>query len=153
MRKGDGRWEGDGIPKAAGNGRQVVFTKAALGAGVAPASLHAAQFKKLEACRLLLPRGLAAIPEHALVADRDPSTHGLYEMIRYHLALDGSGASAGKRMRPLLGLLAYGTYDLTNQATLRGWSSLITAIDMAWGATLTAVVAAVAVIVARRLGS
>ena len=29
-----------------------------------------------------------------LVRDRDPSTHGLYEMVRYHLALDGSGASA-----------------------------------------------------------
>ena len=42
-----------------------------------------------------------------LVRDRDPSTHGLYEMVRYHLALDGSGASGGKRMRPLLGLLAY----------------------------------------------
>ena len=42
-----------------------------------------------------------------LVADRDPSTHGLYEMVRYHLALDGSGASGGKRMRPLLGLIAY----------------------------------------------
>ncbi len=42
-----------------------------------------------------------------LVQDRDPSTHGLYEMVRYHLALDGSGASGGKRMRPLLGLLAY----------------------------------------------
>ncbi len=42
-----------------------------------------------------------------LVADRDPSTRGLYEMVRYHLGLDGSGASAGKRMRPLLGLLAY----------------------------------------------
>ena len=42
-----------------------------------------------------------------LVVDRDPSTHGLYEMVRYHLALDGSGASGGKRMRPLLGLLAY----------------------------------------------
>jgi geranylgeranyl diphosphate synthase type I len=42
-----------------------------------------------------------------LVADRDPSTHGLYEMVRYHLALDGSGASGGKRIRPLLGLLAY----------------------------------------------
>src|SRR5688572_27307743 len=27
-----------------------------------------------------------------LVRDRDPSTHGLYEMVRYHLALDGSGA-------------------------------------------------------------
>jgi geranylgeranyl diphosphate synthase, type I len=42
-----------------------------------------------------------------LVADRDPSTHGLYEMVRYHLALDGSGAPGGKRIRPLLGLLAY----------------------------------------------
>ncbi len=42
-----------------------------------------------------------------LVADRDPSTRGLYEMVRYHLALDGSGASGGKRIRPLLGLLAY----------------------------------------------
>src|SRR6185295_13861437 len=30
-----------------------------------------------------------------------------YEMIRYHLGLDGSGAASGKRMRPLLGLLAY----------------------------------------------
>jgi geranylgeranyl diphosphate synthase type I len=28
-------------------------------------------------------------------------------MVRYHLGLDGSGAPAGKRMRPLLGLLAY----------------------------------------------
>jgi len=43
----------------------------------------------------------------ALVRDRDPSTHGLYEMVRYHLGLDGSGAPSGKRMRPLLGLLAY----------------------------------------------
>ena len=28
-------------------------------------------------------------------------------MVRYHLGLDGSGAPTGKRMRPLLGLLAY----------------------------------------------
>ncbi len=42
-----------------------------------------------------------------LVRDRDPSTHGVYEMVRYHLGLDGSGAPAGKRIRPLLGLLAY----------------------------------------------
>ncbi len=41
-----------------------------------------------------------------LVDARDASTRGMYEMIRYHLGLDGSG-SAGKRMRPLLGLLAY----------------------------------------------
>jgi geranylgeranyl diphosphate synthase type I len=42
-----------------------------------------------------------------LVQDRDASTHGLYEMVRYHLALDGTGANGGKRMRPVLGLLAY----------------------------------------------
>ena len=35
-----------------------------------------------------------------LVRDRDPSTHGLYEMVRYHLALDGKGANGGKRVRP-----------------------------------------------------
>ena len=50
-----------------------------------------------------------------LVQDRDPTTHGLYEMVRYHLGLDGTGAPTGKRMRPLLGLLAYasitGEYD------------------------------------------
>ena len=42
-----------------------------------------------------------------VVANHDPSTAGVYEMIRYHLGLDGSGAPSGKRMRPLLGLLAY----------------------------------------------
>ncbi len=42
-----------------------------------------------------------------LVADRDPATAGVYEMCRYHLGLDGSGAPSGKRIRPLLGLLAY----------------------------------------------
>jgi geranylgeranyl diphosphate synthase type I len=42
-----------------------------------------------------------------VVGDRDPSTVGVYEMIRYHLGLDGSSGPRGKRMRPLLGLLAY----------------------------------------------
>jgi uncharacterized membrane protein len=36
-----------------------------------------------------------------------------------------------------LGLLAYGTYDLTNQATLRTWPVLITIVDLCWGAFLT----------------
>jgi geranylgeranyl diphosphate synthase type I len=55
-----------------------------------------------------------------LVQDRDPSTHGLYEMVRYHLALDGSGASGGKRMRPLLGLLAYASIAGDHRAALPG---------------------------------
>ena len=55
-----------------------------------------------------LPTLIAATEDEIvrLVGDRDPSTRGMYEMVRYHLGLDGSG-SAGKRMRPLLGLLAY----------------------------------------------
>src|SRR2546421_7494953 len=56
----------------------------------------------------------------SLVRDRDPSTHGLYEMVRYHLGLDGSGAPTGKRMRPLLGLLAYASITGEFRAALPG---------------------------------
>src|SRR5680860_1080516 len=37
----------------------------------------------------------------------------------------------------LLGLVAYATYDLTNLATIKGWSATVTLIDMVWGAVLT----------------
>jgi uncharacterized membrane protein len=41
----------------------------------------------------------------------------------------------------ILGLLAYGTYDMTNLATLKGWSLSVSLVDMAWGAVLTATAA------------
>jgi uncharacterized membrane protein len=41
----------------------------------------------------------------------------------------------------LLGCIAYATYDLTNQATLRGWSPVITCADIVWGTILTAAAA------------
>ena len=41
----------------------------------------------------------------------------------------------------LLGLVAYGTYDLSNLATLRGWPWQMTVIDMAWGTFLSGVAA------------
>lgn len=44
-----------------------------------------------------------------------------------------------------LGLIAYGTYDLTNQATLKNWPTIITLVDLAWGALLTGTVSAIAV--------
>ena len=37
----------------------------------------------------------------------------------------------------LFGLIAYGTYDLTNHATLRDWPPIVTFVDMAWGTFLT----------------
>ena len=41
----------------------------------------------------------------------------------------------------LFGFFAYATYDLTNLATLKGWPIGISAIDIAWGTCLTAIVA------------
>jgi uncharacterized membrane protein len=37
----------------------------------------------------------------------------------------------------LFGFLAYCTYNLTNMATLRGWSPVVTGIDIAWGTLAT----------------
>jgi uncharacterized membrane protein len=45
------------------------------------------------------------------------------------------------RLGALLGLVAYGTYDLSNMATLRGWPWQMTLVDMAWGTLLSAVAA------------
>jgi uncharacterized membrane protein len=41
------------------------------------------------------------------------------------------------------GFFCYATYDLTNQATLRTWSSVITIADMIWGTVLSGVAAAI----------
>jgi geranylgeranyl diphosphate synthase type I len=54
-----------------------------------------------------------------LVSDHDVPTAGLYEMLRYHLGLDGSGSS-GKRMRPLLGLLSYASIAGDHRQALPG---------------------------------
>ena len=48
-----------------------------------------------------------------------------------------------------LGLVAYGTYDLTNQATLKNWPTIITVVDLIWGAFLTGIVSTIAVWIMR----
>jgi uncharacterized membrane protein len=53
----------------------------------------------------------------------------------------------------LFGFTAYATYDLTNLATLRGYTMTIAAIDLAWGTTLTAISAAGGFLLARAWGS
>ncbi len=50
------------------------------------------------------------------------------------------------------GLVAYATYDLTNQATLRGWPWAVTLADLAWGTFVTAASAAAAQAVLHRVG-
>lgn len=40
----------------------------------------------------------------------------------------------------ILGLITYGAYDLTNQATIKDWPVAVTIVDMLWGAILTSMV-------------
>ncbi|MCX4217106.1 MULTISPECIES: DUF2177 family protein [unclassified Pseudomonas] len=56
------------------------------------------------------------------------------------------------RMGALLGVVAYGTYDLTNWATLRGWSAQVSLMDWAWGTFATALACSVGFVVAGRFG-
>jgi uncharacterized membrane protein len=50
----------------------------------------------------------------------------------------------------LLGGLAYATYDLTNQATLKTWPWQVTLADIAWGASATALATGIACLVTSR---
>jgi uncharacterized membrane protein len=52
----------------------------------------------------------------------------------------------------VLGVVAYGAYDLTNQATLKLWAVKLTVMDMAWGGVMTSAAAVVAYFAARRWG-
>jgi uncharacterized membrane protein len=51
----------------------------------------------------------------------------------------------------LLGLVAYGAYDLTNVATLRGFPVRMVVVDMVWGTLMSAGVAGAAAALARAL--
>ena len=51
------------------------------------------------------------------------------------------------------GLIAYGTYDMTNWATLNGWSAQLALMDMAWGGLLTCLAALSGYWAARKLAS
>lgn len=55
---------------------------------------------------------------------------------------EGGGLVQAVTTGALLGFMAYATYDLTNQATLKVWSLKITLADIAWGTFLTAISAA-----------
>lgn len=66
------------------------------------------------------------------------------------------GLEAGSAARALaygaaFGFIAYATYDLTNQATMRDWPALVTVVDLAWGTVLTATVAYLAYQVSSRV--
>ena len=68
------------------------------------------------------------------------------------LALSASGWRFAATRGGFFGTVAYATYDLTNQATLAGWSTTVTLADIAWGTVLTGAAASMGFAAARRLG-
>ena len=51
----------------------------------------------------------------------------------------------------IFGLVAYGTYNLTNMAVIKGWSPTVTFVDMFWGGSLTAVSATTGLYLAKKI--
>jgi uncharacterized membrane protein len=51
----------------------------------------------------------------------------------------------------VVGLVAYAAYDLTNYATLRGFTARLVAVDLVWGTLMSAGVAGAAAALARVL--
>ena len=51
----------------------------------------------------------------------------------------------------IFGLVAYGTYNLTNMATVKGWSPSVVLVDMLWGGSLTAFSSYYGILFAKKL--
>lgn len=64
---------------------------------------------------------------------------------------DGSTVLRTAAVGGLLGLFAYATFDLTALALLRGWSAVVTAVDIVWGTVLTGLTSAIVLWLARAL--
>ena len=51
----------------------------------------------------------------------------------------------------LLGMISYGTYDLTNLASIRNWPLKVTIVDIIWGTVLSAIVSTISFFIATAL--
>jgi uncharacterized membrane protein len=66
-------------------------------------------------------------------------------------ALDADAWSKALLQGTLFGLFAYATYDLTNLATLRGWSTGVALLDLVWGSLVTGASATAGYVVTKTL--
>lgn len=77
----------------------------------------------------------------------------LYLLGVVHFVVDPALAAGSWRRAAatggFFGLVAYATWGLTNAAVLADWPSLLVPVDLAWGALLTSVTAAVTVALLR----
>lgn len=106
--------------------------------------LVARNFYKAEIGDLLLPR-----PNFAIAA-----LFYLFYVVGILVFAVWPGLATGSWLRTvalavLLGLLAYGTYDITNLATLKGYTVKVAVADILWGGLVTAVSATAGLFAAR----
>lgn len=68
-----------------------------------------------------------------------------------HPGMNGEPLSLVAVKGAVFGLVAYATYDLTNLATVKGFTSKVAMVDMAWGTFVSAAVSFITVWLLRRL--
>lgn len=66
-------------------------------------------------------------------------------------AVQGGSVGQAVLYGAILGLIAYGTYDLTNLAVMKGFTTKIAVIDMIWGTVLTGAVSGITAMIGVRL--
>ncbi|MBU1312364.1 MAG: DUF2177 family protein [Alphaproteobacteria bacterium] len=66
-------------------------------------------------------------------------------------ALNGGGWTQAAIAGAILGFIAYGTYDMTNLATLKNWPIIMTVVDMSWGTILTSFAAVMGFFITQKL--
>ncbi|RPE70995.1 putative membrane protein [Pacificibacter maritimus] len=64
-------------------------------------------------------------------------------------AMDAGSLTSVFWKAALLGMMAYGTYEFTNYATLTRWDPTMVAIDVVWGGVLTGLSASVGLWITR----
>lgn len=60
-----------------------------------------------------------------------------------HPAIEQESLARAVALGAFLGVVAYGTFDLTSLALVRGFPTIVAVVDMAWGASFTAFLSAV----------
>nr|WP_040878888.1 DUF2177 family protein [Kaistia granuli] len=94
------------------------------------------RFSRLRVCALLVASAsLVSACWLCLVSVAGVVSLALFSGVR------GGSFVRGVVVGAVLGLVAYGTYDMTNLATLKNWSLSLSVVDMAWGTFLTSLAA------------
>jgi len=66
-------------------------------------------------------------------------------------ALNGGAWTTAMLLGAILGLIAYGTYDFTNLATIKDWPVVVSVVDLVWGISLTTVAATLGYLITTNL--